>query len=209
MVDSVGLECLALNYGLGFTVSSLSHFVGTKFIVTHFGERLLQRYKKELLRIDVFVCTADPAIELPIMVINTVLSVMPYNYSPEKLSVYLSDDVGSELKFYALLEASCFSKYWLPYCKKFNVEPRSPAAYFTSLSVSDRSDADFSEIKRLYEDMENKIEVACRVGAIPDQVKLEHKGFSKWGSYSSRGNHASSVQILVDSRDEEMKDIDR
>lgn len=93
------------------------------------------------------MCTADPAIEPPIMVINTVLSVMSYNYPPEKLSVYLSDDAGSELTFYALLEASRFSKYWLPYCKKFNVEPRSPAAYFTSLSMSDQSDADFSEIK--------------------------------------------------------------
>jgi len=81
------------------------------------------------------VCTADPAIEPPIMVINTVLSVLAYNYPPEKLSVYLSDDAGSELTFYALLEASHFAKHWLPYCKKFNVAPRTPAAYFASLYV--------------------------------------------------------------------------
>ncbi|KAJ8770523.1 hypothetical protein K2173_018014 [Erythroxylum novogranatense] len=66
------------------------------------------------------------------MVVNTVLSVMAYDYPPEKLNVYLSDDGGSDLTFYAILEASKFSKYWLPFCKKFNVEPRSPEAYFRS-----------------------------------------------------------------------------
>lgn len=81
---------------------------------------------------DVFVCTADPTVEPPMMVINTVLSVMAYDYPTEKLSVYLSDDAGSELTFHALLEASHFSKHWLPYCKKYRVEPRSPAAYFGS-----------------------------------------------------------------------------
>ncbi|CAN4102604.1 unnamed protein product [Withania somnifera] len=173
-----------------------------------FRNRLLMRYENELPRVDVFVCTADPAIEPPIMVINTVLSVMAYNYPPEKLSVYLSDDAGSELTFYALLEASRFAKHWLPYCKKSNVEPRSPAAYFASSSVSDQSDADFSEIKRLYEDMANKIDVACKAGTVSDQAKLEYKGFSKWDSYSSKKSHVAILQILIDSRDEEIKGID-
>ena len=55
---------------------------------------------------------------------------MAYDYPPEKLSVYLSDDGGSELTFYAMVEAARFSKFWLPFCKKFKVEPRSPEAYF-------------------------------------------------------------------------------
>ncbi|KAM3222995.1 cellulose synthase-like protein E1 isoform X2 [Capsicum annuum] len=173
-----------------------------------FRERLLQRYENELPRVDVFVCTADPSIEPPIMVINTVLSVMAYNYPPEKLSVYLSDDAGSELTFYTLLEASRFAKHWLPYCKKFNVEPRSPAAYFASLPAPDQSGADFSETKRLYEDMANKIDVVCKAGRVSDQAKLEYKGFSKWNSYSSKKNHAAILQILIDSRDEGAKDFD-
>ena len=78
------------------------------------------------------MCTANPIIEPPTMVINTVLSVMAYDYPPEKLSVYLSDDGGSSLTFYALLEAAQFSKLWLPFCKKFKVEPRCPEAYFSS-----------------------------------------------------------------------------
>ena len=70
------------------------------------------------------------------MVINTVLSVMAYDYPQEKLSVYLSDDAGSYLTFYALMEASQFAIHWIPFCKKFNLEPRSPAAYFKSISDS-------------------------------------------------------------------------
>ncbi|KAF2316448.1 hypothetical protein GH714_041789 [Hevea brasiliensis] len=104
-----------------------------------FKDRLSQRYKNELPEVDIFVCTANFKIEPPIMVVNTVLSVMAYDYLPEKLSVYLSDDGGSDLTFYALLEASKFAKHWIPYCKKFNVEPRSPAAYFASKSNLDHS----------------------------------------------------------------------
>ena len=37
------------------------------------------------------------------MVINTILSLMSYNYPPEKLSVYISNDGGSKLTFYALI----------------------------------------------------------------------------------------------------------
>ncbi|KAE9445437.1 hypothetical protein C3L33_22662, partial [Rhododendron williamsianum] len=60
---------------------------------------------------------ADHTVEPPLIMVNTVLSVMAYDYPVEKLSVYVSDDDGgSELMFYALLEASYFSKYWLPYC---------------------------------------------------------------------------------------------
>lgn len=96
---------------------------------------ILNRYENDLPCVDIFVCTADPKIEPPVLVINTVLSVMAYDYPPEKLAVYLSDDAGSDLTFYALLEASNFGKHWLPYCKKFGVEPRSPQAYFSSESA--------------------------------------------------------------------------
>jgi hypothetical protein len=37
---------------------------------------------------------------------------------------------GSILTFYALWETSAFAKHWLPFCKRYNIEPRSPAAYF-------------------------------------------------------------------------------
>ena len=92
---------------------------------------------EELPEVDVFVCTADPVIEPPALVVNTVLSVMAYDYPPQKLSVYLSDDGGSDLTFYALLEAARFARVWIPFCRKFHVEPRSPAAFFRGAAVDE------------------------------------------------------------------------
>lgn len=100
----------------------------------------INRYEKALPSIDIFVCTADHEIEPPVMVINTVLSHMAYDYPPEKLNVYLSDDGCSDLMFYALLEASRFSKHWIPFCKRFNIQPRSPDAYFSTLATETPDD---------------------------------------------------------------------
>ncbi|KAK8712970.1 hypothetical protein V6N13_148198 [Hibiscus sabdariffa] len=88
-------------------------------------------FENELPGIDIFVCTADPMIEPPSMVVNT---VMAYDCPPQKLSIYLSDDGGSDLTFYAMLEAANFSKTWLPFCNKFKVEPRCPEVYFRTAS---------------------------------------------------------------------------
>lgn len=172
-----------------------------------FKDRLSHRYGNELPGVDIFVCTADPVIEPPMMVINTVLSVMAYDYPPEKLSVYLSDDAGSQLTFYALLEASQFAKYWIPFCKKFNVEPRSPAAYLDSISISDDSKQpkELATIKKLYEDMKNQVENVAKLGRLPE-VHLRHKGFSEWDSYSSRHDHDTILQILIDGKDPNAKD---
>ncbi|KAG5570416.1 hypothetical protein H5410_060182 [Solanum commersonii] len=95
-----------------------------------YKNKLFLRYEENLPDVDIFVCIADPIMEPPTMVINTILSVISYNYPTQKLSVYLSDDGGSQYTFYALLEASQFSKYWILFCKRFNEEPTSPAAYF-------------------------------------------------------------------------------
>jgi cellulose synthase/poly-beta-1,6-N-acetylglucosamine synthase-like glycosyltransferase len=89
------------------------------------------RYGERLPCVDIFICTADPQSEPPSLVISTILSLMAYDYPAEKLSVYLSDDGGSLLTFYAMWEASSFAKHWIPFCKRYNIEPRSPAAYFS------------------------------------------------------------------------------
>lgn len=102
--------------------------------------KICNRYESDLPGVDIFVFTADPMIEPPMMVINTVLSVMAYDYPVEKLNVYLSDDAGSDITFYALLEASIFAKHWVPFCKRFNVEPRSPHAYFNTLVSTNSHD---------------------------------------------------------------------
>ncbi|GFP96438.1 cellulose synthase-like protein e1 [Phtheirospermum japonicum] len=196
-----GLEYLELNYGLGFTGSSPRPIVGTGSIV---------KPSKTGSHRDIFVCTADPTIEPPMMVINTVLSVMAYDYPPEKLSVYLSDDGGSDLTFCALLEASHFAKHWIPYCKKFKVEPRSPEAHFRS--VSDELESSHAQhlasVKRLYQEMENRIEHAKKLGRNSKSGLLEHRGFANWDSFVSQRDHDTILQILIDGRDAEAKDIE-
>nr|POF22863.1 cellulose synthase-like protein e1 [Quercus suber] len=175
-----------------------------------FKDRLSQRHEKDLPKVDIFVCTADPVIEPPVMVINTVLSVMAYDYPPEKLSVYLSDDGGSDITYNALREASQFAKHWLPFCKKFKVEPRSPAAYFNS--SDDPLDANQSKelvvIKKLYEEMENRIENETKLARIPEEAHSKHKGFFQWDSYSSQRDHATILQIIIDGRDTNVTDKD-
>ncbi|XP_010252795.1 PREDICTED: cellulose synthase-like protein E6 [Nelumbo nucifera] len=176
-----------------------------------FKDRLSQRYENELPSIDVFVCTADPTIEPPTMVINTVLSVMAYDYPPEKLNVYLSDDGGSDLTFYALLEASHFSKYWLPFCKKFKVEPRSPAAYFSATPeplVHASQAKEFLSIKKLYKEMVDRIETTSVLGKVSEEIIKEHQGFLEWGSGSNPRNHPTILQILIDGRDPNVVDME-
>ncbi|XP_015935041.1 cellulose synthase-like protein E1 [Arachis duranensis] len=179
-----------------------------------FPHTLSQRYDDDKLPgVDIYVCTADPEIEPPMMVINTVLSVMAYDYPTHKLSVYLSDDGGSDITFYALLEASNFAKHWLPFCKKFNVEPRSPAAYFKSVSSTTYSNDSINAkelvtIKKLYEDMESIIENASKVGEVAEEIRSKHKGFSQWNSFSSRRDHDAIIQILLHGKDSSAKDID-
>lgn len=82
--------------------------------------------------LDVFICTADPYKEPPMKVVNTALSVMGFDYPMEKLSVYVSDDGGSEFTLFAFMEAAEFAAHWLPYCTKYNIIERCPDAYFKS-----------------------------------------------------------------------------
>ncbi|RWV99493.1 hypothetical protein GW17_00037595 [Ensete ventricosum] len=68
--------------------------------------------------------------EPPLITANTVLSILAVDYPVEKVSCYVSDDGAAMLTFEALSETSEFAKKWVPFCKKFNVEPRAPEWYF-------------------------------------------------------------------------------
>uniref|UniRef100_A0A2P2KHT2 Cellulose synthase-like protein G3 n=1 Tax=Rhizophora mucronata TaxID=61149 RepID=A0A2P2KHT2_RHIMU len=93
-------------------------------------EKVLER--SHFPGLDVFICTADPYKEPLIGVVNTAVSVMAYDYPTEKISVYISDDGGSALTLFAVMEAAKFASHWLPFCKKSNLADRSPEAYFNS-----------------------------------------------------------------------------
>lgn len=86
----------------------------------------------ELPELDLFICTADPYKEPPMTAVNTALSVMAFDYPAEKVSVYVSDDGGSELTLFAFMEAAKFARHWLPFCRDNRIQDRCPEMYFKS-----------------------------------------------------------------------------
>ncbi|KAJ3681358.1 hypothetical protein LUZ60_015847 [Juncus effusus] len=86
--------------------------------------------RSDLPGIDVFVSTADPEKEPPLVTANTILSILAVDYPVEKLACYLSDDGGSLLTFEAMAETASFARTWVPFCRKHEIEPRNPEAYF-------------------------------------------------------------------------------
>lgn len=80
--------------------------------------------------VDIFVSTVDPLKEPPIVTANTVLSILAVDYPVDKVSCYVSDDGASMLTFDALAETSEFARKWVPFVKKYDIEPRAPEWYF-------------------------------------------------------------------------------
>lgn len=85
----------------------------------------------ELASVDIFVSTVDPMKEPPLITANTVLSILAVDYPVDKVSCYVSDDGAAMLTFEALSETSEFARKWVPFCKKFSIEPRAPEWYFS------------------------------------------------------------------------------
>lgn len=161
--------------------------------------------KKEYPALDIFICTADPYKEPPMNVVNTALSLMAYDYPPEKMSVYVSDDGGSQLTLFAFFEAAKFAKVWLPFCRGNNIVDRCPEVLF-------RSDGlpfpDTAKIKALYEKMKIKVESVVDKGSISTQYianEDERKAFDKWEHGFTRHDHPAIIQVLLESGQE--KDI--
>jgi cellulose synthase A len=84
----------------------------------------------QLSAVDIFVSTVDPLKEPPLVTANTVLSILAVDYPVDKVSCYVSDDGAAMLTFETLSETSEFARRWVPFCKKFNIEPRAPEMYF-------------------------------------------------------------------------------
>lgn len=94
------------------------------------------RYDREgepsqLAAVDIFVSTVDPLKEPPLVTANTVLSILAVDYPVDKVSCYVSDDGAAMLTFEALSETSEFARKWVPFSKKYNIEPRAPEWYFS------------------------------------------------------------------------------
>ncbi|CAN6486327.1 unnamed protein product [Victoria cruziana] len=127
--------------------------------------------RSDLPGIDVFVSTADPEKEPPLVTANTILSILSVEYPVEKLACYISDDGGSLLTFEAMAEAMVFAEVWVPFCRKHNIEPRNPDSYFSQKGdpTKFKKDLDFVKdrrrIKREYD------EFKVRINGLPDVIK--------------------------------------
>ncbi|KAI8546188.1 hypothetical protein RHMOL_Rhmol07G0098000 [Rhododendron molle] len=130
---SLSLAFLFSDFVFGFMWSTTQSFLMRPAHRRVFPENLRKVMREEdFPAMDVFICTADPHKEPPVSVVNTALSVMAYDYPAEKLSVYVSDDGGSDLTLFALVEAAKFGSHWLPFCRRNKVVERCPEAYFGS-----------------------------------------------------------------------------
>jgi cellulose synthase A len=94
------------------------------------------RYDREgepsqLAAVDIFVSTVDPLKEPPLVTANTVLSILSVDYPVDKVSCYVSDDGAAMLTFESLAETSEFARKWVPFAKKYAIEPRAPEWYFS------------------------------------------------------------------------------
>jgi hypothetical protein len=123
--------CLSyfMDNSIRLALSAISLFIMISLLPINF------RYEKEgepsqLAHVDIYVSTVDPAKEPPLVTANVILSILGVDYPVDKVSCYLSDDGASMLTFDALSETSEFSRKWVPFCKKFNIEPRAPEMYF-------------------------------------------------------------------------------
>lgn len=170
-------------------------------------DRLSLRYEKEgkpsgLAPIDVFVSTVDPMKEPPLITANTVLSILAVDYPVDKMACYVSDDGAAMLTFEALSETSEFARKWVPFCKKFNIEPRAPEWYFTQKVdyLKDKVHPTFVRerraMKRDYEEFKIRIN-----GLVAMAQKVPEDGWTMQDGTPWPGNnvrdHPGMIQVFL------------
>ncbi|KAK9073100.1 hypothetical protein SSX86_007422 [Deinandra increscens subsp. villosa] len=170
-------------------------------------DRLSLRYEKdgkacELAPIDVFVSTVDPLKEPPLITANTVLSILAVDYPVDKVACYVSDDGAAMLTFEALSETSEFARKWVPFCKKFNIEPRAPEWYFAQKVdyLKDKVHPAFVRerraMKREYEEFKIRIN-----GLVSMAQKVPEDGWTMQDGTPWPGNnvrdHPGMIQVFL------------
>ncbi|XP_074578313.1 cellulose synthase-like protein H1 isoform X2 [Curcuma longa] len=154
----------------------------------------LTKTYSDLPAVDMFVTTADPTLEPPIITVDTVLSLLAVDYPVHKLACYVSDDGASPVTFHSLSESVEFAKLWVPFCKKHEVRVRAPSVYF-STEPQGNSSADFIEewrhVKNEYEELSRRV-ASVNEDQIPYHRNEEFKDFFK----IETKNHPSIVKIL-------------
>jgi len=170
-------------------------------------DRLSLRYDKEgepsqLAHVDIYVSTVDPMKEPPLVTANTILSILAVDYPVDKVSCYISDDGASMLTFEVLSETSEFARKWVPFCKKFNIEPRAPEVYF-ALKIDylkDKVQPTFVKerraMKREYEEFKVRVNaLVAKATKMPDEGWTMQDG-TPWPGNNTR-DHPGMIQVFL------------
>lgn len=170
-------------------------------------DRLSLRYEKDgqpsgLAPVDIFVSTVDPLKEPPLVTANTVLSILAVDYPVDKVSCYVSDDGAAMLTFEALSETSEFARKWVPFCKKFNIEPRAPEWYFQQKIdyLKDKVQPSFVKdrraMKREYEEFKVRINaLVAKAQKVPEEGWTMQDG-TPWPGNNVR-DHPGMIQVFL------------
>lgn len=170
-------------------------------------DRLSLRYEREgepsqLAAVDIFVSTVDPLKEPPLVTANTVLSILAVDYPVDKVSCYVSDDGAAMLTFEALSETSEFARKWVPFCKKYSIEPRAPEWYFAQKIdyLKDKVQPSFVKdrraMKREYEEFKIRINgLVAKAQKIPEEGWVMQDG-TPWPGNNTR-DHPGMIQVFL------------
>nr|ADZ16123.1 cellulose synthase A3 [Gossypium hirsutum] len=170
-------------------------------------DRLALRYDREgepseLAAVDIFVSTVDPLKEPPLVTANTVLSILAVDYPVDKVSCYVSDDGAAMLTFEALSETSEFARKWVPFCKKYNIEPRAPEWYFAQKIdyLKDKVQTSFVKdrraMKREYEEFKVRINgLVAKAQKVPEEGWIMQDG-TPWPGNNTR-DHPGMIQVFL------------
>ncbi|KAK7271557.1 hypothetical protein RJT34_27556 [Clitoria ternatea] len=170
-------------------------------------DRLSLRYEREgqpsqLAPIDIFVTTMEPLKESPLVTANTVLSILAVDYPAEKVSCYVSDDGAAMLTFEALSETCEFARKWIPFCKKFSIEPRAPEHYFAEKInyLKDKGHPSFVKerraMKREYEEFRVRINsLVAKARKVPEEGWTMQDG-TPWPGNNVH-DHPGMIQVFL------------
>ncbi|KAE9459810.1 hypothetical protein C3L33_08282, partial [Rhododendron williamsianum] len=170
-------------------------------------DRLSLRYDREgepsqLAAVDIFVSTVDPLKEPPLVTANTVLSILAVDYPVDKVSCYVSDDGAAMLTFEALSETSEFARKWVPFSKKYSIEPRAPEWYFAQKIdyLKDKVHPSFVKdrraMKREYEEFKIRVNaLVAKATKVPEEGWVMQDG-TPWPGNNTR-DHPGMIQVRV------------
>ncbi|MBA0807769.1 hypothetical protein Gohar_023549 [Gossypium harknessii] len=170
-------------------------------------DRLSARYEREgepseLAAVDFFVSTVDPLKEPPLITANTVLSILALDYPVDKVSCYVSDDGAAMLSFESLVETADFARKWVPFCKKFSIEPRAPEFYFSQKIdyLKDKVQSSFVKerraMKRDYEEFKIRINaLVAKAQKTPEEGWTMQDG-TPWPGNNTR-DHPGMIQVFL------------